>query len=255
MKIITEDPNTLVATDKAWGGLVASAIIGLGGVVVLALGAAKHSLVMAGGGAAALAIGAVAVLLRKQRTLVVDKAAKQVTVKMKTILKAQEFPYPIADITKIQLVTGYDTTTSGNGGSHTDQRTQLLLVLANGTTIDLADAQRSMQTFGIFGSTPNQAVAQRIAAYIGVPFETVGPPSLGQMVGMVKDMIGGATGQAPSVVPGAPASPVSPTPSPAPTAVPAQPVAEAQPAPAPAPAPIPLAAESPAPADNSTKSV
>lgn len=220
MKIITEDQNQLVATDKAIGALVMGVVFVLVGIAIAVTSLGSHSMPGTLIGLAFAAVGALIVVFHKTRTLTVDKASSQITVTLKGLVGSGQRSYPLGEVVKMQLVTSYQTVSTGGprtsgisiggaGNTETEQKTRLLLVLKDGTTIDLADGQRSMQSFGIFGSVPNQAAGQRIAAYLGVPFESVGDQSLGQVIGAVENAIKGQA-QAPSVVPTSqpPAAPV-----------------------------------------------
>jgi hypothetical protein len=220
VKIVTSDQNQLVATDKATSGLIIGFILVLLGIGIAVAFFAGKSL---GGliGLALIAFGVLAIVSHKARTLTIDKGAGSMTLNVKSIFGSKDYPYATADALKIQLVQSVSQEYVGGGGpgmagrEQTEEKTQLLLVLKNGTTIDLADAQRNMSSFGIFGKVPNQGVGQQIATFLGVPFETAGPPTLGQVVQGVQTMLKG--GGAPSFLPGQPPVPPPPPPPPAQT--------------------------------------
>jgi len=217
MKIVSEDAGELVASDRDVKGLIFGVVFVLIGVGIIA---GVHQLVGVLIGAALALAGAAAVLFRKVRTLSVNKGTGQVTFTMKSLIKHATKTFAVADIAKVQFTEQYSTsfnTAGQGGGSSTSQLTKVLLVAKNGEEIDLADGQRSMQSFGIFGKAPNQATGQKVADFLGVPFEQIGPPSIGQVTNSIVGAFKGPQ-QAPSVVPVAPVSlPTQPPPPAVPT--------------------------------------
>jgi hypothetical protein len=238
VKIVSQDQDHLVAHEDALLSYIFGAIFAAAGLVVGAvILVSAHQISGALFAVIPLIIGVLLIVAAKARTLTIDKSAGQMTLNVKSIFGSKDYPYATADVTKIQLITSFQQEYVGGGGrgsvghEETEEKTSLLLVLKDGTTIDLADAQRGVSSFGVFGKVPNQGIGQQIATFLGVPFETAGPTSLGQVVQGVESMIKG--GGAPSFMPGQssvpPAAPTPPaTSSPQPPPPPSQPT---QPAP------------------------
>jgi hypothetical protein len=214
MKVLSQDANELVAVDKE----IVSLIVGpLFIVIGLGIGIGVHQAVALVFAAVFALVGVVVVLLRKVRTIDINKGTGQLTVTVKSILKTVSKPYPVTDIQKVQFLSEYRTnfnpgTNGTEGGTSTSQTTKVLLITKSGDTIDLADGQRSMSSFGVFGHAPNQETGQQIATFLSVPFEQVGPPSLGQVANTIVDAFKGNTG-APSVVAESPTAPASAEPA------------------------------------------
>jgi hypothetical protein len=230
VKIVTESADQLVASDKEIGQLIAAPVVVVVGLLVVLLGLTNHVVVGDVIGLVLLLAGALMILTRKVRTLTVDRASGSVHFSLKSITKKGSYDYKVQDIAKIQLLSQYQTTNTnspsqnsgtgisfgtggamGMGNTQTQQTTKLVLVLKDGTSIDIADGSRSMSTMGVFSSVPNQGVGQKIAQFMGVPFENVGPESLGQAVSEIAGAIRGGS-QPPLSVTQPPAAPVSPVP-------------------------------------------
>jgi len=243
VKISSQDANKLVAVDKATGTLIAGVVMGVAGLAMLVSGLmpGKSILVIIGGILVVVAV--IMLIFRKERTLVVDKTAGQLTFDQKSVIKKANYAYPVTDVVKIEFTSEFQTTTagethrsgvsvSGAGGSDTQttQHTQLHVVLKDGTVLNIADGQRQMSVMAVLSKVPNMAVGQQIASFLGVPFEQQGPASVGDVIGQVRDAITGAGTAAPSVVPAAPAAPApaassAPVESETPPPPPAQPPA------------------------------
>jgi len=227
MKIISETPTVLTAKDNAISALIMAPIIALIGLGLIAGGASQKSFPLVVFGLVVLGFGFLLLFNRKARTLTIDKVAGSLVVHVASIRKKQDLRYQTQDVTKMQLVSQYQTNYTNNGGmnsggglrigggnSNTTQQTHLLLVMRDGTNIDLADGSRSMGMASLVSKVPNQQVGERIAAFLGVQLEVVGPnmPRLGSVVAGVEGMMN-HNDAAPSVVPPpAPAQPTAPVP-------------------------------------------
>lgn len=225
MRITAESATQMTATDKQTSQLIMAPVVGLIGVVLAIVGFTGHVIVAGIIGLVFILIGVAMLLTRKQRTIMIDKSAGTLIVDVKSITKKSHLDYKLADVAKVQLLTQYRTsrvndpnnTTTGAGlsfgtgnttqfgNTQTTQTTQLIVLLHDGTSIDIADGSRSMSTMSIVSKVPNQETGQRLATFMGVQFEEVGPPTLGQGISAITHALRGES-QAPSVAPAEPSA-------------------------------------------------
>jgi len=264
MKIASETATQLTAVDKSSTSLIAGPILAVIGLIFAAAGFSSRTIALGFVGLVVVLVGVAVVVLRKTRTLTIDKGAGTLSFATKGITGGKTYPANLADVTKLQLVSEYNTTYSNSGGgrgvgvsmgggtSSTRQSTHLIIALRDGTNLDIAEGSRSMGAMAMVSRVPNQEVGEHIAAFIGVPLETVGPaaPNLGSVVGAIGGMLH-HNDTAPSVA----AEPPQPPPQPATPPTPAAPDAPGfamphDPTNRPAqPAPLPPAAPTAPPPD------
>jgi hypothetical protein len=270
MKIVAETPDRLIATDNNPAALIVGPVLGVIGLLMVVLG---QNLVAGLIGFIAMAGGVYVVVMRQVRTLIVDKTMGKVSIQARSMLRKHLNEYLFHDIAKVQLVRNTAAATMNDpegampsgfginigplslGGGRSRERsmqTQLVLVLHNGTTAEVAAGQQTsgwMMMFG--GMVPGEDVAQKLAGYVSVPYESIGGgAAVGDVVAEAASAAKAAASAAaqapavPAVAPAAPAAaPVAPAAPAAPvTAVPSAPEAAASPE-APSPAPAPAAAE------------
>jgi hypothetical protein len=235
MKITSEAADKLIASDKNLSALFIGPILGVIGLGIAAAGVSSHSVAPILFGLVFVVIGVVVVVTRKSRLLTIDKGAGTLTLATKGITGAKTLPYNLADVVKLQLVSQYSTQynrgTAGSnqgpglsfgtggigigGNTSTQQTTHLIVVMRDGTNLDVADGARSMGAMAIVSHVPNQEVGERIATFIGVPLETVGAsmPSLADVAKTAENLLH-HNDPAPSVTPSPLQSPVAAPPAP-----------------------------------------
>ncbi len=205
MKVITETTTVFSAIDKKYSLLLfVGAAILIGAVMGLIGGTAQPTIYLTGGLFVLIGIGTV--LFRQQKTITIDKNLNEITIASKSLIKKSRLVYDVSSVIKLQLTSSYRTQHStqsfnnnnsnmanrglriGTGGigmggtTSTQQITQLALLLRDGTSILIVTGQRSMRALGMISRVPNQDIGQRMADFIGVPFEIVGQESLGQTI-------------------------------------------------------------------------
>jgi hypothetical protein len=215
MRIIKQDENHMELADKQLGSLIMAPIVVVIGLVILVVMPGNGRIL----GGIVVAIGVITLLMRKARSLVVDKSSGQGTFILKSILKNANMPFALGDVAKIELLQGIERVQTNNR-TEVRETTSLTLVMKSGDTIDLADGSRKMG-FNLFGHRANQVVGEKLAAFMGVPFDVAGGGAL--MGGMAT-----ITTVAPAA-PVTPVTPVTPVIPPSPTALVELPVEPPQP--------------------------
>lgn len=145
------------------------------------------------------AFGLLVLLFNRSLTLTIDKAANKIVLTSKTLFGQTTTTHEISEVEKIQLISQYQQTQvqSGQGTqSQTNLQTSLFLVLHsgqrtllfNGTAPNIGNG-----TVGMSLTTPGQAVGQKMATFLAVPFEETGGNSLQQAGTVIHQVIGGST--------------------------------------------------------------
>jgi hypothetical protein len=187
MKIVSQTPTRLVATDKNLAGLVAGLALAVVGLVIAVSG---QNIIAGILGFALMGAGVYVVVMRHVRTLVADKGVGKVSVQIKSLLRNQLYEYLFHDIAMVKF-TPQASMTAVNDGPAQDmgmslggldlnnlrnrlqptQPMQLVLVLHNGTTADLARGWETVRWGGLLGGVLGREVGQQVATLVGVPFE------------------------------------------------------------------------------------
>jgi hypothetical protein len=264
MKILSEAPERLVATDKNPAALIVGGVLGVAGLLMVVLG---QNLIAGLVGFLLMAGGVYLIVMRQVRTLIVDKTVGKVSIQARSLLRKHLNEYLFHDIAKVQLVRNVTAATvnadeassglsinlgplsfGGGGRNRAVQRTQLLLVLHNGTTAEVTAGQQTAGWMVMFGGlVPGEDVAQKLAGYVAVPYESMGDgAAVGDVVAEAASAVKATAAVAPAAQPAPASQPAQPA-APA-EVVPVAPAPVAPVAPAPAPAAVPPAAEAPAPA-------
>ena len=224
MKITFSDATTLQAKDNATGGLIAAIVfIGLG-IALLVTGLATATLPWWIGLVVTL-LGALTLFTWKTVTLSLSRQTGSGSIAIKSIIKNSLVNFDLSAVQKVQLTSQYRTDRGSNGEQTQQLVTQLLLFLANGQVIELANGSSSM-SMGIMGigQVPNKEVGQSIATFLQVPFEENGAMGIQQAVSTVLETVRSVQQQAataPSIVPVQPV-PLPQAPQPQETSLPAQ---------------------------------
>ena len=204
MKIVSQDANQLVATDKALSGLILGIVFTLGGVIGVITSFVISQMVIAIIAGIFALVGTYLLITYKSRTFTIDLAAGQASLFVKKLTSSETIPLPLASVVKLQLVSEFNTTYTQNapqssgisfgnrGNSQTVQQTQLLVVTQDGTSVDISDGSRNMNSMNLISKVPNQEIGERIAAFMNVPFETQGPAAIQDTI---KDVVSRITGQ------------------------------------------------------------
>jgi hypothetical protein len=241
MKIVSESADQLVAVDKNLAALAVGPVLGLAGLLMAILG---QNLIAGLLGFALMAGGVYVVVMREVRTVLANKGAAKVSIQTKSLLRTRLNEYLFHDIAKVKLTTRSVAATNdtaeepaislnlgGLNGGHAGhakaaQQTDLVFVLNNGTEAEVASGSQRLRLNSLIGRGTggklSPDVGQRLAAFVGVPFEKAGEVDAAGV---------GAGAAGTGAVAGAPA-PVEPAAAP-PVAAPAP----AAPAPAAPPAP------------------
>ena len=225
MKIITQTETNLVAIERNTSNVVF-------GIILFAIGGGVAILGTHGGTNANLAliigiffalVGLIFIVIWRRIRLELDKPSMQITLTVRSLIGGNQHQIPFSQVLKVQLVTSL-ASSMNQGRTSTTRLTKLLLLLTDGTSIDLSDKSQGMRgnIFMVFGKIPNVSIGQTLAQFIGVPFEQPGTPDISQVFGTVMNAI--RQPKQPTTIVDQSASLSTTTPViPTPIAVPAQP--------------------------------
>lgn len=228
MKIISETPDQLVASDKSQLTLAAGPVALVVGLLVLIL---ARNLVVGVLGLLVMAVGAYLIVTRQVRTVTADKPLGKISIQAKSILRKRLDEYLFHDITKVQLMVGlapivnngpgqtpgvslggFNLNLDGITAKDSPIRVHLMLVLNNGTLAEVASGNQTPRFKGWLNDTLNTDVGVRLAAFMGLPFESAdGVPVVGDIVAQAV-----VATAATAAVAASPAPPVEPPQPPAP---------------------------------------
>jgi hypothetical protein len=200
MKIVSQDSNRLVTSDKSISTPIVSFIVSIVVLAVAYQGLVSHQATLVIGGIAIfLVIVFFGIIGKKTRTLVIDKQAGQVSLSSSSIVKHSQVSYPIASIQRVHQIDKYQSQTTG-------QTISLSLIMSDGTSVIVASANQGLSS----GARKTaRVVGQAISTFLSIPFDQ-GSSFLGKEVAstVVNTPVSGNA--EPSAAPTQPQPPVEP---------------------------------------------
>ena len=196
MKIVSQSADELVLSEGRGQGMTVGVALAAGGV---AIGfAIRHSTPYAPWiGLGLVAIGVAIVCLASAITMDANKANGQILYQKKRLIGTKSTSYAIADVLRIETRKQwhYENTPPGANREAGPPRepvlvAQSVIVFKSGQELAL-DHQKTSSTTQIgpavlmSGQGKESAMANRVAEFLGVPFQEIAPPAMGMGMGGV----------------------------------------------------------------------
>jgi len=192
MKITGQSADELTLNEGGTSGIVVGAVLAIAGVLAGVL--LRHSSPYAIWIGLAVVVAGVAVIcFSSSITVIANKKSGQLSYQKKRLIGAQNSTYAIADIMRIETRKQWrveNTPPSGNQNVSTPQQVlvaQSVIVFKDGreVALDHQKTSSSLSTGGVVlmsGQGAEVAIANRVANFLGVPFQEIAPPNMGMGV-------------------------------------------------------------------------
>lgn len=189
MKIVSQSPNQMVLQEGSAQGLFVGAVFLVGG---LAAGIALHAKTPMALwiGLAAAVVGAGIICFASAITVDANKSTGQLVYRKKRLVGAQNTTYQIAEVLRIETRKQWHVENtpppSGNQQATPQQPVlvaQSVIVFKSGKELAL-DHQKTASNTQIGGAVlmsgmgKESALANRVAEFLGVPFQEIAPPAM-----------------------------------------------------------------------------
>jgi hypothetical protein len=189
MKIVSQSSDEIVLHEGSWQGLVVGAMCVIGGVLAAYfLHSTKPMALWIG--LAAVALGAGVICFASSITVGATKSRDQLVYEKKRLVGAKTDTYKISDILRIE--TRKQWRIQGAGGPPNRDTpnppqpvlvAQSVIVFKSGKELPL-DHQKNSSSMQMgaavlmSGQGAETAIANRVAAFLGVPFQEIMPPNM-----------------------------------------------------------------------------
>lgn len=182
MKIVHEDQNVMIIKDRNIFSFVIG-IIFLGVCLWIILRTMEKSWI----GAIISFVGFLLIaLFAKMTTIIIDKNAKKLVVRWRTLVRGKSEEYDLSQVKQIELQQRYISETSTTGVS-SGYSYKLAFVLNNGQEIPLAP-EIALLTSGTINIGSDMArkklvtIGTRIANFLNIPFQERRPPTVTEVL-------------------------------------------------------------------------
>lgn len=188
MKIVSQSADELVLREGSASGIAVGAVFAVAGLFIgYRFHAANPMVIWIA--LAVVVIGLAVILFSSSITVSANKGSGQLLYQKKRIIGAKNSTYAIADVFRIETRRQWrmENQTEGNQGASVPQPvlvSQSVIVFNDGQELPL-DHQKtaSTTTMGpvvvMGGQGAEAAIANRVAAFLNVPFEEIAPPNTG----------------------------------------------------------------------------
>ena len=198
MKIVAQTADEMVLKEGSAKGIVTGAVLALAGIGVAAYAHFAPSAPL-WVGIALFVVGAAMVLFSSSIAVDISKATGQIAYRTKRLVGGSAATFAVADVLRIETRQMWRTQNmnTGNRGMSAPQQvlvSQSVMVMKDGREVPL-DHQNSPSNMGagagvlMGGAGREAAIANQVAAFLGVPFQEIAPPG-----GPVGINIGGGSG-------------------------------------------------------------
>jgi len=195
MKIVSQSTDEMVLREGSASGIAVGIVMAIAGILVAYfLHASKPVTVWIGLAVSAIGVGII--LLASSITVDADKAKGQLTYRKKRLIGAKTATYAIADILRIETRKQWridNTPPSANREAAPPPQpvlvAQSVIVFKTGRELPL-DHQKSSSSMSVgpavlmSGQGAETAMANRVAEFLGVPFQEIMPPDMGMGINM-----------------------------------------------------------------------
>jgi hypothetical protein len=201
MKIISQTDNELVLKEGSASGIVVGVALVLAGVGLAisryassaSATAFSSSSVMIWIAMALGIIGLVVIFVSSSITVGINKTGGQLSYQKKRLIGGSSATYAIADVFRIETRKEWrmqNNPPNQNQGAPTQQPVlvaQSVIVFRNGQEVPL-DHQKTSSTMSsgsavlMSGQGAESAIANKVAAFMGVPFQEIAPPNMGMSI-------------------------------------------------------------------------
>jgi hypothetical protein len=186
MKIVSQSPDEMVLHEGSWQGLVVGgAFVVAGALAGYFLHAAQPAALWIG--LAAVGVGAAIVCFASSITVNATKSKDQLVHEKKRIAGTRTAAYRISDVLRIETRKKWEMQNNNTGGNRDSAPTpvlmaQTVIVFKSGKELPL-DHQKSSSSMRMGptvltgGQSNETAIGNRVAAFLGVPFQEIMPPN------------------------------------------------------------------------------
>lgn len=184
MKIVSRNENLLVIKDLGISNWIMAIICLSIGAGVLYSQLINANLVTGIVGGLFFAVGLYLVIINEATTISVDKTEQKVFIKRSKLFSSESESYNFSEITKIILTE--HSSRSDKGGRTVSYDIQL--ILNNGQHISFVNDSSTVNP-AFAKKKKHVEVAKEVATFVGVPFEELSTPGLGDVLGIFKQVL------------------------------------------------------------------
>jgi Tfp pilus assembly PilM family ATPase len=195
MKVINQSADELVLKDGSASGIIVGAVFVVAGALAGYFLRASSPLVI-WIALAVVILGIATILFSSSITVVANKATGKLLYQKKRMVGGSDTTYAIADILRIETRRQWrtqNTTPAGDSNVATPQEVlvaQSVIVFKDGREVPL-DHQKTSSSTSVGsvvlmgGQGAEVALANKVANFIGVPFQEISPPNMGMGINIV----------------------------------------------------------------------
>lgn len=194
MEITQETQNLMILRDRNVFSLFLIVISILLGLVILFLPSLFNNNVPLWFGIGSILLGLLILSKATITTITLDKSANKLSLQMQTITGKESRGCDLGDIKEINLKQSYVNVPSKRGVSHRINY-NLFFVLSNGEEMPFlpktVSSPSGIQILGVsmgeVSKGGGRAVGERVSRFLNVPFKEIGLPSVGEVLGAIKE--------------------------------------------------------------------
>jgi hypothetical protein len=204
MKIISETKDELILKEGSTSGIIMGTLFLLGGIcigvfrgsIAANISSASGPTIVLGIAAALFLIGLLAILLSSSITVGVNKATGKLSYDKKRLIGGSSTTYGIDEVLRIETRRQWqmqNAAATQNQGGTVQQPVlvaQSVIVFKDGREVAL-DHQKTSSSSSVGGAVimsgqgREVALANRVATFMGVPFQEISPPNMGMGVNIM----------------------------------------------------------------------
>lgn len=189
MKITTETQSLMVIKDRRLFVFVVGAVFAVAGFIVIFIPDFFINKPPLWAGMVAALIGVFVIFTNKSVVITLDKSANKLLILKRRIIGGSElFEYELNQIKETELSQSYHVNMSrqrgGSGVSYS-----LWFILNDGQRISLNQGSQTIKRGMTFGQPKEQVIGGKIANFLGVPFQERRPPTIGESLGEIRDVV------------------------------------------------------------------